>query len=397
MKRIVSIIAKIFVVILLLAGVLFLVRLLLKSREVKQPYAEETENAEEMYENVPALLDDFTVGDVVKLYDLCYKVNGIVTEVYTPSYGYATYHCVNDESGEDEAVTIEATTSDCITLELNDAIVAYQHGEPDQLLQYINTKSEQLTYFGYESFDGYVPIIQDIDNDLYIMVVPMENNSYIIVTSKYDVRLVDEPMTTVYADPSTHAMTDYTYSTYEISAINNTKSAILGDTFLPEVTESIDTSTEVESGKYTSMPDQYIREAMLKYETYKWEKDGTTKDSADILDISSAATLASQWTLSESSSYSWVNCGLKLSGLSGVKSNNGFAIKGTVTNMLYNDRPWILVIKYIDGSGNLLGVRCVDRTTDTIAPFEDTAFTYTLPADKEIDINAIKAVQFEIY
>lgn len=396
MKRIVLIIVKILIILLLLVGVLFAVRLLLSSREVKQPETEATQVAE-VNENEPTLLDDFIVGDVVKLFDLCFQVNGIVTEVYTPSYGYATYHCISDETGEDEAVTIEAVEADCVTLELNDAIVAYQHGEPGDLLPYTNIKSEQLECFGYESYDGYVPIIHDLESDVYTMVVPMETNSYMQVTSKRDFRLVNESPTAVYTDPGTHAMTDYTYSTYEISAINNTKSAILGDAFLPEVAESVDVSTEVESGKYTSMPDQYIREAMLKYETYKWEKDGTTKDSTDILDISSAATLASQWTLSESSSYSWVNCGLKLSGLSGVKSNDGFAIKGTVTNMLNNDRPWVLVIKYIDGSGNLLGVRCVDRTTDTIAPFEDTTFTHTVPADKEVDVNAIKAVQFEIY
>jgi hypothetical protein len=254
-----------------------------------------------------------------------------------------------------------------------------------------------ITNYQDSYIDGNYPVLYNEAAALYYMLIDCED-SYYVVSAPDPFVLTTEKVTAHFGDPSEDPQLDHNYNTYETLAAENTIRELLesGD----DENVSIDNpyvSTDISGSHdtYTSEDDDKIREQMLALGNYNWKKDGTADGTNLVIDVTSQTAKASQWDIT-ASTYSYEMNGLRISMLSGSRSNTTFQISGNINNTLNSERPYVLVVKLLDSSGNLLSLKVIDCRTSPIAASGVTTFS-TSVSSTEADVASITAVQFEVY
>ncbi len=341
-----------------------------------------SENTEQLVLPV-YIYTDAVEGDVCRIYDNNFKVEGELMNTDSAKSGTVSY---TDYDGivQDLSVTKMVDTADA-----SDAIRLYIQGDYAAFEEYLpdTVDSSQMEYY-YYSVDGesYMNCFYDPVNSVYYSIIPY-GEEYLLAESPRRFYLTLHPETIQFKNPAEDPMTYHTRSTYEELAVANTIMALQG--------EGSSQAAASSNGLYSSETDRQRRQSMIDYNNFNWNPDGTSDDTSVTIDTKSAAAKASQWTLQASSPYSYVNNGLKLYGLYGVKSSDTFSIQGTVDNLFDSERPWVITIKYLDSDSNLVALHTIDKTDDPIPASGTGTFSYTLSGD--VDLSSITAIQFDLY
>lgn len=345
------------------------------------------------YDEVPEVAED---GDVIELsdYDIKLKINGTLTDNSMSSFGYYNYSSATDKA----AKTIDYDIKTSAVEDMQSAIDGYWHGDTFSVLSVpqISYNSEELEFYQCTFKSGNVPVIYNSTAGLYYMFV-LKDNAYIIVSAEEPFILTDEKATVHFGDPNANPMYSHSYSEYEMYAAENTKRELLDKEEGEEVDNPYTSSNVVGTAEtYTSSSDNTIRKQMVSYSRYKWEADGSSKETSLRIDIATEEAKKSEWTLT-ATTYSYEHAGLKLSMLSGKRSSETFFISGNINNLLDSERPYVIVVKFLNSQGQLLGIRVIDSRETPLEPSGVDVFSTTLTKEDTIDMPAITAVQFEVY
>lgn len=384
------------ITVFILLGAVLLLLLLPKKRDTPIESSDTVEDVIELATDTakdgPETTSPLREGAVVAIKDLHFRVDGKLREQPDEYSTIIIYYDEDDISHTLQYVSVADT------VDIKAVIVDFIDGnyaKYKELLGIIDT--DACTCYTYEILGQTVTLLYDETQYLYYSIIPI-GDEYLVISADTEFYLTEDRITTVLGDPAKMPMVKHTYNVYETSAITNTK-ALLQESSVGFVATGNNSSTTASSSvvTYTSADDDETRAQMAKYASYKWEPDGTSKDTKLSLDLTSAIAKSSQWILSAESVYSWSDNGLKLSGLQATKSSVQFTLKGTVTNLLATERPWVLVIKLLDQNGSLLKVEVVDSRSIPLAGNGDTEFSILTTTSEGIDVNEIKSVQFDIY
>ena len=342
-------------------------------------------------EDCPNHITPLREGAVVAIKDLHFRIDGELKEQPDDYDTIITYY------KEDIIHTLQYF-SVADTVDVKAIIIDFINGDYTEYKELLSiNESDECVYYSYEILGQTVTLVSDTTTGLYYSIIPV-GEEYLLISADTEFYLTEDRITTVLGDPEQTPMVKHTYSTYETQAIANTKALLQESNVGFVATGNYGTTTSNSSViTYTSEADNKTREQMAKYASYKWESDGTSKDTKLSLDLTSAIAKSSQWILSAESVYSWSDNGLKLSGLQATKSSVQFTLKGTVTNLLATERPWVLVIKLLDKDGALLKVEVVDSRSTPLSGCADTEFSILTTSSEDVDINEIKSIQFDIY
>lgn len=321
-------------------------------------------------------------GDVCRMYDNNFRIEGSLLTTESADAGVITYTDIDGIVQDIKAVKM-IDVSDA-----TNAIELYLQGDYVEFNEYLpDGVNSELTEYYYYSVDGesHMNCIHDAENEMYYSIIPY-GQEYLLVSSPRMFYVTMDAETIQFDDPTKDPLTYHVRSVYEEMAVANTIMALQGQRGV---------SVSNSSGLYNTEADKQKRRDMVSYNNNTWNPDGTSDGSPDTIDTKSPAAKASQWTLQATSPYSYVTNGLKLYGLYGVKSSDNFSIEGTVQNLFDSERPWVILIKYIDNDGNLIALRAIDNTDTPIHGNGTGTFSYTLSND--VALSSITAVQFDLY
>lgn len=399
MKRVVSILTTVVMSIVLLVLLFVFVRLLTDSKastsfdrlsdsspvEVLDEWDFEEDNGVE-------LVEDSHEGDVVTVQGYNFRVPGNLFEVPPASARNFNYCSSND--GLTKSVNYNQSSNiDNLLTDLED----YFNGDVEAIQTYIpvNTQSENLTCYRQDTNDGSLAIVYNNANSHYYMFVPL-TEVYLCIDSEEMLYFTTDTRTVIFGDPAKDPMTYHTYSMYETTAMQNTINQLTDGEYDVDLSQL---PTEVDAGSttYTSEADNETRRQMLQYSSFDWNEDGTSSGTSMVIDTTSETAKASEWILTSSSAYSFTNNSIKLHSLRAARNTETFSVEGKVTNQLSYERPYVLVIKFLNSEHGLLGVGVVDKRSEPIEPSNVADWEYVLSSDSGIDLQAITALQFEVY
>lgn len=107
--------------------------------------------------------------------------------------------------------------------------------------------------------------------------------------------------------------------------------------------------------------------------------------------------IKSQWKISNSA-YSYDEAGLIISTLHVTRSASEFTIKGNITNKIDAERPYVIVLKFLNYESKLVTVRVIDNRTKPLEPLGTGSFEVSLDVEKDkLDTSKITIMQFEVY
>ena len=348
-----------------------------------------------VYEEIPAVAED---GDVLEIngYDARVKINGTLTDESMSTYGKYTYSSAADSQPLTLAVENKKTSG----TEFVEALQSFWHGDPEALLNACSIAHDMgdVIYYQDSFVDGNVPVIYVGVSGLYYMFVE-SSDGYLLISSQEPFELTNDKVTVHFGDPSANPMLSHTYSDYETLAAENTIRNLLegGDSETVVDNPYTSGSPTGSSDTYTSESDDNIRKQMAALANYEFDKDGTSDETTYKVDITSDEAKKSMWELT-STSYSYERAGLKLSMLSGKRSASEFTISGNINNTLDAERPYVIVIKYLDSNSGLLGLSVIDNREKPLEASGVSTFTATVtPTRNNIDIQKITSVMFEVY
>lgn len=349
------------------------------------------------YPEVDNVADD---GDVILLdgYNVKIKLNGTLTDDSKAIYNKWTYSSAEDHRLLDLSLTKVESGS---YSDYKNAIQSYFYGRPEDLIAVWGYTNTDLTYLVSSSVYGDVPVILDNTNKQYHMFIECDDSYVIILTSTNPFKLTDDKVTVHYGDPGTDPYITYSYNKYEEVAADNTIRELLEGDENSDVSEYSSAYQEKnESGTadaYTSKADEQTRASMASLANYTWSKEGTSDETTLTVDITSEEAKKSEWVLTDTT-YTYISNGLKIYGLGASRSSDSFYVEGTIGNTLETERPYVLLIKYIDTDGGLLGISVIDHRTDTLEGSGVDTFNVTVsPVSNKIDIQKINSVMFEVY
>ena len=211
------------------------------------------------------------------------------------------------------------------------------------------------------------------------------------------VNITHEKVTVRYGNPTDNPQLNHTYSFYETLAAENTRRELLDeDSGIVDENPYVSGDVIGTAETYTSEADNQKRKQLTKLGTYAWGPDGTSTETSLKVDITSPIAKQSQWVLT-STVYSFTQSGLKISGLSAKKNDTEFTVSGNINNTLKSERPYVIVIKYLNEKDELLHVTVVDRRTEPLASEGVSNFTGTVVKDANVNPMDVTAVQFEVH
>lgn len=349
-----------------------------------------------VYSEVPEIDKD---GDVIGLkdYNIKVKIHGVVTDDSMSSYGKYSYCNAEDASScvfayEHKAVGYKDFLS---------ALNSYWHGEPEEILDVcsIAHAGSDVEYYQNSAASGSVPVVYIDSVNLYYMFVDCADDSYMILSAPDPYVLSDEKITVHFGDPSTSPMLSHTYSDYETLAAENTIRSLLDGADEDTDVDNPYTSNGISgaSVNYTSEAANAVRNQLVSLSNYTFDKDGKSTETSYKVDISSDTAKESEWVLTETE-YDYTNNDLRISTLSGKRTENEFSISGNINNMLDTERPYVVIVKYLDSNGGLLGLSVIDKRATPLAPSDASTFSVIItPVRNNIDIRKITSVMFEAY
>lgn len=339
----------------------------------------------------PEVIYDSGKGDVIKYYGQRFRIDGTLVSTETVQNGYVNY--VSNDSNSHQ-MTLQISYGVDQLLEALDDYFVGDYAAMMSLLP-INVMEENLTFYMQDTANGAVAEIYNNADDKYYMFVPV-TDVYIFITSDGIVYITEAAETVVFGDPGEDPMYSHTYNMYEVTAVENTRNALTDGTY-DNSEDHMTTEVTGTAATYTSSADNETRKTMLNLGNYTWDKDGTSSDTSMTIDTTSSTAKASEWVLTASSPYSFTDNALKLHTLKAVRTADTFTVSGKVNNTLTTDRPYVLLIKFLNSDRELLGIRVIDKRNEKIPPNDATDWSYVLNADGGIAIADIYALQFEVY
>lgn len=331
-------------------------------------------------------------GDVVRIYNYNFRVPGTLMEVPASNAGKFSYMY---EDGSTHEVTYNtATNVSDVMEELTDYFLGDVTGIG--IFLPVSTQSDNLEPYMQTTPEGAIAIIYNYGDNKYYTIVPM-TDIWVCIASEDILSMTEDTETVIFGNPSDDPMTYHTYNMYEITAIENTRNALSDGSYVGSADESLPTAVAGTSSTYTSEADNATRKSMLDYANITWRKDGTSNLTSLTIDTTSPTAKASEWVLTSSSPYAFTDNSLKLHSLRATRNTDTFALEAKITNQLPSERPYVVVIKFLNSDGELLYVGVVDKRLEPIAPNDIAEWQYVLTGDSNVDLLDIYALQFEIY
>lgn len=349
------------------------------------------------YEEIPTVNEEGTVLELSG-YNVKVRLNGKLTENYDEEEGSYSYTSSDKNTIENFSyMKYESKVTDC-----RNAVKSFWYGDTSEIANFAFHENvpEDVQYMQCTYKGGNVPVMYSESEGLYNMLITGEGEYYLVLTAPDPYVLTDENKTIAYGDPYANPQTSHTYSKYEENATANTLKALKEKE--EEEKEQKDNpykTSEVTgtSATYTAKSDDNIREQMSTVGKFTWQKDGTCKDTEMYIDIKSEEAQKSKWTLT-ATTYSYECSGLKIYALSGTRSAEAFSVEGTIQNSIDAERPYVVLVKYLDTNDELLGVSVVDKRNNPLKPEGVDKFSVTVtPVKDKVDIQRIAAIMFEMY
>lgn len=329
------------------------------------------------------------------------KVSGVIADT-TDSYA-GTYAYTDADSTTHKLQVMEKLTD---IAPFQEGILDYWNaGDYTKLLNAIGNpwQPESINCF-QQTFKGdKVVIIQNTASDSYYMVLDADTSVFILA-SDLPFLLSDEIATVHFADPAKEYLLAHNYSMYEVTAAENTQYEILDKlingedegTFVqaPSYNSTPVTGT---SGSYTSAADDNIRKQMVSYADHVWNSDGKSDTTTLMLDITSAEAMKSEWVFT-ATTFSYTRAGLTVSNVHANVSADSVEITCNINNTLNTQRPYVVVLKFIDKNDKLAGYQVLDNrgtplTSNGVAALSATIYRKDLTCDG----TDVKGVMFEVY
>ena len=351
-----------------------------------------------VYEYEELILTD-TTGDIINVNGITdnVKLSGLLADTSDSYAGFVSY---TDAEKATHKFMIESKT---VNLEV------YQEG----ILDYWNIGSYEklVTAYGLvyqpenivtyqQSFNGErIPVLYNTATNIYYMFVDADVVMYVL-SSDMPFLLSDDMVTVHFANPSIEVLDNHNYNMYEVSAANNTKNELLnkGKDKDTEKGPSYESSGVVGTADtYTSFADDALRKEMVSYGNFKWDANGEAEGTTLTIDFTSEEAKKSQWTLTENT-YSYTRAGLVVNAVSATRGDESFEVSCNINNTIDTERPFVLVLKYLDSNNKLLGISVLDYRAQPIASKGVALCRKTVTkTDLNTSCNNIVAVQFEVY
>lgn len=266
---------------------------------------------------------------------------------------------------------------------------------PELLRKEMGIDYDPYTFY-QQSYRDYRVAVICFNNEKYWYCVKTDTE-FTIIECDAILNITHEKATVRYGNPTDNPQYNHTYSFYESHAAENTRRELLDedsnkDSKNPYVSGDVIGTAET----YTAEADNVKRKQLTKLGDYVWGPDGTCAETSSKVDITSATAKQSQWTLS-STVYSFTQSGLKLSGLSAKKNDTEFTVTGNINNLLKSERPYVIIVKYLDESNSLLGLTVIDKRSEPLASEGVAKFTSSFVKSDKQDPMKVNAVQFEVH
>lgn len=348
--------------------------------------------ADSINENTPEIIYDNNKGDVVKFNGYKFRISGNLLSTETVSQGYTDYMAFD---GNRHSITSQLCYGNEDLLE---AIDEYIQGNYEPIKSYlpVSVIDENLTYYLQDTPDGVIAEVHDEGSQKWFMFVPM-TDVYMLLTADDMIMMSRAAETVIFGDPSEDIMDTHTYNMYEVNAVENTRNMLTDGSYTPSDEEDMSTEVSGTSATYTSAADNETRKQMLNMGNYTWKPDGTSEDTNMVVDLTSTTAKASEWVLTTSSPYAFADNALRLHSLKVVRNAESFTVTGKLTNQLAAERPYVVIIKFLNSDSELLGLRVIDKRNEKIPANDVADWSYVLNADSGISTGDINALQFEIY
>lgn len=341
-----------------------------------------------------------STGDVIDVEGIIdnVKLSGLLVDTSDSYAGFVSY---TDDKHNTHKLSIESKT---VNLEVyQEGILDYWNiGKYEKLLSAygITYQPENITMF-QQSFNGErVPVIYNSASNTYYMFVDADVVMYVI-SSDLPFMLSDDMVTVHFSNPSVEVLRSHNYSMYELTAAKNTQNELKEkekDKDKPDKTPEYESSGVVgTSDTYTSPADDSLRKEMASYANYEWDRNGEADGTTLTIDFTSEEAKKSQWTLTDTT-YSYNRAGLAVNAVSATRGDDSFEVSCNVNNTIDTERPFVLVLKYLDSDNKLLGVSVLDYRAKPISSKGAALCRKTITKeDIGTSCNNISAVQFEVY
>ena len=346
----------------------------------------------------PAIEDIAPTGDVIAISNSTLKVriNGVLTDDARKDYG--VYKYADSENSQSKTFNVNFYSNDKAVLD--DAYNEYFYGDPYALFAALGLTYQPtaLTLYQQDYRDAVIPVIYNAASSMYFAFVPTDD-SFLVMSCVDPFVLSTDKVTVHYGDPHNNPMLEHTYSDYEVLAAEN-QLRKLAEKALHGEDKDIDnpytsSGTVGTSETYTSRADNNLRAQMVSYADYKWSRTGIADGTSMYIDTTSEKAKESEWKLT-STTYAYSYAGLSLMTLSGERSNTSLKIGGNIANTLTSERPYVIVVKYVNDARELLGLQVLDCREQPLKGNGYMAFMSTVYSS-DVPIEEVTAVQFEIY
>lgn len=377
-------------------------RALQQMAEITQQMAQQKgkEKVKTLYTWPTAPVVDKTL-DVIKLKDTDenVRVSGILSTTDPDYSGTYTYTPVGEQTTNRVTITEKPGYEDIYA----SAYTAWLGGDASKIAEIVGYNITDTSVIYQQNYaEAAVPVIWDEDIKQFYLIYTKNDGTVFTVTSNLPAELTKDVATVHYGDATKNPQLSHTYSDYEIWAANNTLKEMnangKGNNKSEDTKDTYSNGDSSEANNYVSNIDNDKRKTMADYSTLTWNTDGTCKtDSSIKLDLTGSEAKKSQWTLT-ATSYSYTYAGLTLSQMSARRDSTKFSLTCNINNNVDAERPYVVIVKYIDKDNKLLGVKVVDkRTTPLSSKGVDTISVDINNIDDGCAIEQITAIQFDIY
>ena len=335
-------------------------------------------------------------GDVIQIKNSLLKVliNGQLTDSDKADYGRYDYSQLGTNYAK--SFFVEDRSSNFETFKK--AYDAYFNGDPGALFDAYGVayQPENLTFYQQSYREYMIPFIHNEATHSYYAFLP-EGDKFYVMSCEDVFNISTDKVSVHYGNAKLNPQLKHTYSDYEQLAAANTIAKLIQKKKEIESMESPYVSAGVTgtAETYTSSSDNNLRKQMVSYTNYDWAPDGTAEGTTLTIDTTSARAKASEWVLT-ATTYSYTNAGLQVLNLQGTKSSTKLEISGNILNTLETERPYVVVVKYVNEARELVGIEVIDNRTNALLGNSYHNFMSALYS-KDADIESVVAVQFEVY
>ena len=332
----------------------------------------------------------------IEPYDLRLEISGVLTSKFD-SYANSCFY--RSDTGETRCLYIQNVNIGDTVNSFHRAMQDFWYGNTMSICNVVRFSDDITKLKWYQSEAGIKKtlVCENTSNGTWYMLVDRDT-SFLIVSAPDAFKLTEAGLTVEYGNPVNNPQLHHVYSPYEELASANQIYKLLH----PKDDEEIDNpytsdGSQGSHATFTAPEDDSTRERMVSYSKYKWNTNGTSQDTEMVVDLMSEEARRSQWNL-DATAYSYSANGLSISSVRGSRSNTEFRISGNINNNIDSDRPYVIVIKFLDSDSYLLGLRVIDSRRAPLPPSGVATFNTSISSSIDaIQVQNISAIQFEVY